>query len=263
MSEIELPKPYAADNYAKALDNLTKRFEKEGGEIHFSDVAFDGLSEDQAGSALKFFGDIGLIEIPKQGHYTPPDHVVTWRRSIEGPAKDQAKERVTEDLKSYEVFDELLFLIENSESKKVEELAHEIGGKIGISQDIMDQMVRTIEILAACGFFEIGEDDILTLSDAEFLGKESDDIEGDDQTENDGDERVQGEGQEPATGGIERDQDGETSPEPPIEEGAPTGSGLKLNIEIDATEMDPEDLKTKLEIISEVGINDEISLEED
>jgi len=105
MSDVTLAALYTPENYRKALDNLVKRYRKDGTEIHYTDTSFDDLSEDQAGSALKFFGDIGLIDITKRGYYRPPDEVVTWINSVDGPVKQEAKAEVREKLSEYDVYD--------------------------------------------------------------------------------------------------------------------------------------------------------------
>lgn len=258
MSDLKLPKPYAADNYSKALDNLTKRYQKEGGEIHFSDVAFDGLSEDQARAALKFFGDTGLIEIPKQGHYTPPEDVVTWQRSIEGPAKQQAIMDVVEHLEDeYDVFYEARFRINNStDEKSVAELSKEIGGKFGIDEDNLPKLERTIDIFAECGFFDVGSEgvvEVVRFDDKDDVGSVSRADEANPETEADGhgltEESVSRTDEQPPKSGQK--QKSANSKRTMREDSESVV--LELSIDMDATEMDPDDLEKKLKIIEGVA----------
>lgn len=248
MSGVKLAKPYAVKNYTKALENLTQRYQKNQSKVHFSDTAFNGLSEDQARSALKFFGDIGLIENPKRGHYTPTQSVVTWQQSIEGPAKDEAKQEVIEKLKEYTVFDEAIFLLENSGNKKVSALAIDIGGKIGIQEDNLSKMERTIEVLAGCDFLEIDEENVVSLAESN-QNEEKEPVLTDYQSKTDGGDSV---------------EDGSNDSEPlpqtePKDNEIPKaiGANIDLSIEIDATEMEPGDLKKKLEIIGNTASYDE------
>lgn len=244
MSEVALATPYAPGNYRKGLNNLVKRYEKDDTEIHYKDVSFNELSEDQARAALKFFGDIELIDITKRGHYRPPDEVVTWISSVDGPIKKEAKEKVEKRLSEYEVYDWIKFLLEDSE-RELESLVTDIGGNIGVSEDDLSRLKRTIEVFAAIEFLEIDdENNVKLLYDVAMESSSKDSSS----QQNSKQER-------PENLDVSYDSNSELSEGDQIQTNSQNqtqNAAIDLSVSLDATEMNVEDLREKLAVIKEV-----------
>jgi hypothetical protein len=209
------------------------------------------LSEDQAGAALKFFGDINLVEIIKQAHYCPPEEVVTWVSSVDGPVKKEAKEKTTKRLSDYEVYDWIGFLLENTD-KELEALVSDIGGNIGISEDDLPRLKRTIEVFAAINLLEIDDEDNVKVVDD--LAVES--------SNKDSSPQQNPKQEQPERKRNTHESDGGSNK---VSKSHQTQSNRKfqtqsaavdLSVSFDATEMTAEELREKIEIIKEVFEND-------
>jgi hypothetical protein len=251
MDEIPLASRYSADNYPIALENLVRRYKSENEPVHYSKAQTDELSKDQAQSALKFFGDIELIEVPKQGEYVPPEHIITWIDSIEGPAKREAQQKSLESLQEYEIYKEARFSLSDG-NKATDQLVREIGGRIGASKDDLSDIENTIEVLGHLGFLDIDEEGEVSLPDEREVDMDEEDSERDITkavTEvNDSSEQES----EPVE--IDRDDaqiDGEGQAL------GNSGYNYEISVSIDATEMSVDDLEAKLDLIEDkLGTND-------
>ena len=253
MSDVVLASKYAAENYPIALNNLAKRYQKEDGEedVHFSELGFGDISDQQAKVCLRFFADIGLIENTKHANYIPPDSVVTWQRKM-GEKAEEAKKDVRQSLLEYDVFSETMFILEEG-GEELESLAEQVGGMIGIDEDEMSEMTKTIEVFSEIGFVEIDEENVVSLPDS-FDGEVSateeaeEDEDGESDPENSTDETLE----EFVEDDIE--QKGKSNKHDPVEDGKhPSSLKIDLDISIDATEMGVEDLQEKLEIIKDIA----------
>jgi len=248
MSEVPLAPRYAAKNYPIALKNLSKRCQKkdEGEEVHYSELAFGELSEEQAKVALRFFSQAGLIENTTGANYIPPKEVVTWQIKI-GEQSDAAKKEVRELLNEYDVFSEMMFVLNEGEMD-LSELAEQVGGMVGIDEDEVSKMEKTIEVFSEMEFVEVNEDG--TVSSIE--NTESEKAES---TKIDGQESDAGNGDSLSVGGAELDKPDAsgTTHDSRNDDGskneAPQDLTVNLDVSINATEMDPDDLEEKLEVI--------------
>jgi len=142
-------------------------------------------------------------------------------------------------------------LLEDSE-RELESLATDIGGKIGTSEDDLPQLERTIEVLAAIDFLKIdGENNVALVADldAESTSSES--------TSDGGSKEEQSEGQsahsetdnkqnETRKGTLAR-----TSRQDRLQ-----NTAANLSVSLDATEMNAEELREKLEVVKDVFEND-------
>lgn len=165
MSDVVLAHRYSPENYPIALDNLAKRYSKDGGEpINYTEVGFGQISEDQASHTLRFFADIGLVDNPKGANYVPPEAVINWRLKM-GNVKEQARAEVQTILEDYEVFDEIKFVLDEG-SMDLKELATQVGGIVGIDEDELKDMKRTIRVFGELGFFSVGEDNMVSMSNS-------------------------------------------------------------------------------------------------
>ena len=249
MSEIPLATRYAASNYPIALNNLAKRYQREGdGEaIHYSELAFGDVSDQQAKTALRFFANIELLENPKGANYIPPDSVVDWQVKMGDTAKEGKKEVYNQIQENYDVFNELVFILKESE-EDLDELAEQVGGLVGIDEDEISDMKKTIDVFAECGFLDIDGENTVRLVD-EFKDESSEE------------EPIQTSLEEAPNTNEPKNKTEEQvaqEPQPSVDPNpTPTTSqstfDTEVEITIDATEMDPQDLKKKLEIIDEIA----------
>lgn len=237
MSDVSLPTRYAPENYRPALDNLAQRYQKSGDQpVHYSEAAFDGISEDQAQSSLRFFGEIGLLEIPTQGKYVPSDELVAWLRQM-GPSKEE-KAAVRETLMDYEVFDETIFLLDKG-GVELDDLVSQVGSLVGIDKDEAGHLKKALQIFDDLEFIEIGDDGTVTLPSEVELDT-SDEGVTPPAGSKDGEESY---GEPDA-----KSSDGGSSAS---KEGPPTTSGFQAQFELvlDASDMAPDELDEKLGII--------------
>lgn len=248
MSGVILAKRYSPGNYPVALNNLVKRYQRDEQPIHYTEAGFGDVSEDQASSALRFFADIGFLENPKGASYVPPESVVTWQRKM-GPIAEEAKEEVQDLLTEYEIFEETLFVLEDGE-QKLEGLAEQVGGLVGIDEDELTDMKRTLRVFVELGFLEIDAENRVSLP-------ESNDTEID-QHNSVEDPKEQDDGSTP--GPQEPSDQLEEDPERAVEQKGRSGIAnlnVDLDISLNATEMDPDDLERKINAIRKIANYDE------
>jgi hypothetical protein len=250
MSDVTLATRYAAENYPIALKNLAKRYQRndDGEAIHYSELGFGDISDQQAKSALRFFANIGLIENTKRANYIPPESVVTWQRKMGDRAKE-AKSEVHQSLRDYEVFSETEFVLEEGE-EELDQLAEQVGGMVGIDEDELSDMEKTIEVFSELGFVNISDDDEVSLPDSSGEGI-LDSEELDDESPNDSEESNDGEGDNIGIQNSDQSTPEVNAPEASAQSPPSKNLSADLEITIDATEMDIEDLQKKLEIIDE------------
>ena len=240
MSGVILAERYSPGNYPIALNNLVKRYQRDEQPIHYTETGFGDVSEDQASSALRFFADIGLLENPKGANYVPPESVITWQRKM-GPIAEEAKEEVRDLLTEYEIFEETLFVLEDG-GQKLEGLAEQVGGLVGIDEDELTDMKRTLRVFVELGFLEIDAENRVSLpeyNDAE--------IDEDNSVE---DPKEQDDGSTPSP--EEPSDQLEEDPERAVEQKGRSGIAnlnVDLDISLNATEMDPDDLERKINAI--------------
>ncbi|WP_152043497.1 ATP-dependent nuclease [Salinigranum salinum] len=165
MSDIPLPLDrFSSDTYLTALEDLVNRYTQEEEPIHYKKAAIN-VSESTCSSCLKYFSDIGLIEAEKAGVYTPSKPVIGYFRKV-GDSKDQAKAEIREILDEYELFSDVLFLIDSGEFG-LEELSNKVSGQLGIDKENTSSVAKAIEIFAQFGFVEIedsGDDPVVQSS---------------------------------------------------------------------------------------------------
>jgi len=258
MSDVVLATRYSAQNYPLALENLAKRYRRTDSDesINYSELGFGDLSEDQASKALRFFADIGLLENPKGANYIPPQSVIDWKLKM-GETAEQGKQQVFKKLQDYEVFSELVFILEEGD-EQLDDLAEQVGGMVGIDEDELSDMKKTIEVFAACGFLDITEDKTVSLA----YSPDDEGAEPAEETEQQSlDETAEAEPHQsnaqehPTNGGMtdSKPADSTSSPQSVVTQ---PSLNTELEISIDATEMEPDDLRKKLEIIDEITDND-------
>lgn len=261
MSDVELASRYAAENYPTALHNLAKRYQNEDSAeaVHYSELGFGDISDQQAKTALRFFADIELLENPKGANYIPPQSVLDWQLKM-GDTSQQGKQEVYETLMEYEVFDEIVFVLDETE-ESITALAEQVGGMVGIDEDELADMEKTIEVFVECGFLEQVEEGLVRIAEDLVDSEDGEDTETPQQASSSAQD-------ESATSSVGEGQ-------PSVEDHG-NGAGVKpsppegqygletprrsltadLEITMDATEMDPEDLREKLEIIDETVAHD-------
>jgi len=244
MSGVILAERYSPANYPGALNNLVKRYQKDEQPVHYTEAGFGEVSEDQANAALRFFADIGLLENPKGANYVPPDSVVTWQRKM-GPTAEQAKEEVRDILNGYAVFEETLFVLEDGD-QKLDSLAEQVGGLVGIDEDELSDMKRTLRVFVELGFWDIDAEDVVSIPDSV-----EDDIEQGDSTED-----SMAQPCEVTPSSSEPSDQQQDHPVMATKEQIQSGI-VKLNVELEislnATEMSPDDLEKKVNAIRKIA----------
>lgn len=258
MSDVELATRYAPSNYPIALNNLAKRYQNtdSGEAVHYSDLGFGEISDEQAKTALRFFANIELLDNPNRANYIPPQSLVDWQLKM-GETAHEGKRQVYEALMEYEVFDEIVFVLQEGE-EPIDTLAEQVGGMVGIDEDELSAMEKTIEVFIGCGFLERNEEGVVRVQ-----GDLVDDGGGEAT-----DATAQASGEDAAWSTAAGDQPSEArgdgtsveqrAPEtPPAADATRAAITTDVEITIDATDMEPEDLKEKLEIIDEIVAHDE------
>lgn len=242
MSEVLLASRNSPESYPKSLHNLSKRYNANGEEeaIHYTEVGFGDISKHQAQDALRFFAKVGLVENTKNANYLPTQPVADWQLKM-GDKEEEAKKQVYELLEEYEVFKETVFVLQEG-SQEIDSLVEEVGGLVGIDKDEKSDLKKTIKIFAEMGFLtneegEIGLEDMDTDSSREPDSSES---------------------SPKRTQTISSDQDNE-NPVPRRKESE--AYSRNIEIQVDATELETDELRSKLEIIEEF-LDDEEKLEQ-
>lgn len=163
MADIALPLTrFSAETHLEALEGLVQRYEHENSPIHYKKAAID-INESTCSSCLRYFGDIGLIHVEKQGVYVPSDPVIDFFTKV-GQARENAVQDINELLKDDPVFSEVTFHIDEDEAE-LEDLAQKVAGTLEINRDDIGQLKRAIEIYAELEILTIDEDDKVTLPD--------------------------------------------------------------------------------------------------
>lgn len=262
MSDVELATRYAAENYPLALNNLAKRYRNsETGEpIHYSELGFGEISDQQAKAALRFFADIELIENPKGANYTPSQSVIDWQLKM-GETSKEGKRQVYETLQDYEVFDELNFVLQESEGTS-EQLAEQVGGMVGIDEDELSDMKKTIGVFIECGFFKLDSEGKVGIADDLRENEEAEEVKTKDTVAQQPPEKSTSAPSpsvaEQSPGAVDDGIGSSPQAQATLAPQESVPASIKTNVEItfDATKMDPEDLEEKLKIINDHIAND-------
>lgn len=258
MSDVPLANKYSAETYDQALSNLVERWKQEGkeGSIKYDEAAI-GMDKSTVSVALKFLGEIGLLEVPKAGNYIVPEEVFNYRTKM-GGVKMDAMRQVESRLDEYPLYKETKFMLGLNDFV-LDELAKEVSGSASVaaSQDELSDVKRSLNILNVLGFLEIDEEGGVSIPD---------DLEGDTHTDppekNTGSEigpDTESEDTEKAadTGGevtVQQSPDGGTIARPE----SITSLTIDMDISMDVTEMDTDEVREKLEIVHDIlGQNEE------
>lgn len=250
MSDITLATRYAAENYPGALNNLAKRYRrKEDGEaIHYSELGFGDVSEEQAKVVLRFFADIDLLDNPKGANYIPPESLIDWQLKM-GDVSEKGKKQVHDKLMEYGVFNETVFILEEGD-EKLSDLAEQVGGMVGIDEDELSEMEKTIEVFVECGFLDIDDENVVSLPEDMQDGSPD---SPDDTTSNASTDVSNVENSSShSSPQSQTDSDSEARSVSATVDSNHKHLTTDLELSIDATEMEPQDLKEKLQIIEEV-----------
>jgi len=255
MSDVVLATRNAASNYPLALENLAKRFRNndDSEAINYKDVAFGNLSENPAKNTLRFFANAELLENPKGANYISPQSVIDWKLKM-GKTSEEGRRDAYKALLSYDVLKETTFMIKE-EDIKTEALAEQVGGMVGIDGDELSGLRKTIEVFIECGFLCVDDDGIISI--AEGLEDDAED-EGTQPGEQDTSSSTpEHSGEEPnassSTGLGEEQRDQTRTHSQAVSTPTLTTS---VKIQLDATDMDTEDLREKLQIIESVKTHD-------
>lgn len=170
MGDIPLPLDrFNADTYHTALDDLVKRYWNKKEPVHYKQAAIN-LNESTCSSCLKYFSEIGLIEVEKAGVYIPGEEAANYIRK-EGDAKARAIANLDELLDSYAVYPEAKFLIEQG-SYDEEKLAAKTTGQLDIDEGSVSKVQTAVSIFKEFGLLEADEDGILSINRSAFESSE-------------------------------------------------------------------------------------------
>lgn len=249
MSEIPLAQKYSPETFDRALSNLIERWRQEGGEdpIKYDEAAV-GMDKSTVSVSLKFLGEIGLLDIPKAGHYTVPEEVVNYKTKM-GDVKKEAKQEVTGRLEDYPLYKETKFLLRLNDFT-LDELAEDVSGNpaVAAEQDELNDVKRSLRVLAELGFLEIDDEGGVSIpADLEGSSESEAPEAGVDEAESGG----ESEGTEPE---VEADGSAAVhqppSDGPKMEHGGPAGLSVDIDISMDVTEMEADEIEEKLEAIN-------------
>lgn len=257
MSDVPLAHKYSAETYDKALSNLVERWNQEGdgSPIKYDEAAI-GMDKSTVSTALKFLGEIGLLEVPKAGSYIVPEDVLNYRTKM-GAVRDQAKRDVAERLDDYPLYKEAKFMI-GLDDFELDELAENVSGSASVaaSQDELRDVNRSLNILIELGFLEVDEEGHVSVPDDLGGGAESAEEEvGPDIEEGQAAAEAETEADGAGTGAAARQATaGGAAVGPEIV----TGLTVEMDISMDVTEMETQEVKDKLEVINKIlGQNEE------
>lgn len=250
MGEVPLAPKYSAEIYARALSNLVERWKQKGGKgsIKYNEAAI-GMDKTTVSTALKFLGEIGLLEVPKAGSYIVPESVLDYRTKM-GNVKRDAKQEVAAQLDDYPLYKEAKFLLSLNDFT-VGELAENVSGykSIAAEQGELNDVERSLKILAELEFLEIDEEGSVSIpADLE------DEAQPESPQENAGAEADAGAEAE-GPGGSAEASVGSHAQQPGFD-GAPASDEgtvaltVDMDIFMDATDMGPDEIREKLEAIN-------------
>lgn len=248
MSSVPLAHKYSAETYDQALSNLVERWKQEGSEdpIKYDEAAV-GMDKSTVSVALKFLGEIGLLEVPKAGSYIVPDDVLDFKTKM-GDVEKSAKREVAARLDDYPLYKETKFMLGLNDSPvTLDELAENVSGTAAVAAEKgeLSDVKRSLRILAELGFLEIDEEGVVTIP----TGLETD---SDSESESVEDGVDSGEEAQERPAGSD---DGAAA-EPPLPDGSSAGQvatpGLTVDMDIsmDVTDMGPDEIREKLEAIN-------------
>lgn len=251
MSNVPLAHKYSAETYAQSLSNLVERWKQEGGEdpIKYDEAAV-GMDKSTVSVALKFLGEIGLLEVPKAGSYIVPEDVLDYWTKM-GEVKRGAKQDVAGRLDDYPLYKETKFMLGLKEDFSLDELAEDVSGSAAVAaeQGELTDVKRSLKVLAELELLEIDEDGIVSLPvDLEAGFQPETPQEGTDPETDTG------------TDGVEPEQDAEAgdgvSAQQPLPDGASAGHAgaaaltVDMDISMDVTDMGADEIREKLEAIN-------------
>ncbi|WP_339103972.1 hypothetical protein [Haloterrigena salinisoli] len=272
MSEVPLAHKYSAETYDRALSNLVTRWDHEGSEEPIKyDQAAGEMDKSTTSVALKYLGEIGLLEVPKAGYYEVPDEVFRFRDKI-GDVAREAKQEVASRLEEYPLYEETKFHLKLKDSVcEFDDLVEAVAGSTSVaaSQDEVRDVERSLNILDVLGFLEIDDEGRVSIPEDLENDPVADEPEDNTSSENDtsledytSPEVDQGPEPEPAEGAAE--PTGRTVARQTPDGGAiavqdgVTGINVEMDISMDVTEMETEEVEQKLEAIHDVfGQNEE------
>lgn len=252
MSDIPLASKYSAETFDKALSNLLERWKQKGDDepVKYDEAAI-GMDKSTVSVALKYMGDIGLLEVPKAGSYVVPADVLTYRTKM-GEVKREAKREVAARLEDYPLYQEIKFML-GVEDYVLKELAEEVSGSAAVaaSQDELRDVERSINVLAELGFLEVDEEDYVSVPS---------DLDGAPETEigEEGEAPEEGAGANESESDVpsKADDEGSARREMPDAKDTPlqrsTSLSVDMDISMDVTEMEAEEVKKKLGVINDI-----------
>ncbi len=229
------------------------------------------MDESTTSVALKYLGEIGLLDVPKAGFYEVPDEVLRYKDKV-GDVKREAKQEVVSHLEEYPLYKETMYLLElKHNEREFDGLVEAVAGSASVaaSQDEVGDVERSLNILDVLGFLEIDEEGRVSIPEDLENEPVADEPEDDTSSENDASledytssEADQGSEPEPAEGAAE--PTGRTVAQQTPDGGAVavqggvTGINVEMDISMDVTEMEAEEVEQKLEAIHGVfGQNEE------
>jgi len=246
MSNVPLAHKYSAETYDQTLSDLVERWKQEGSEdpVKYDEAAI-GMDKSTVSVALKFLGEIGLLEIPKAGSYIVPDDVLDFKTKM-GDVERSAKREAAARLDEYPLYKETKFMLGlDNPPATLDELAENVSGSSAVAAEKseLSDVKRSLRVLAELGFLEIDDEGMVSIP-AELDGdSESDPVEDRMDTGEDGGEEEEEEEEEEA-------QERPLADRASAAHAATHGLTVDMDITMDVTDMEPVEIREKLEAIN-------------
>lgn len=227
MSENSLPGRGDSEDHYESLSHLKERFKSEQEPIHYKKIAIE-QDHTTVSTQMKFFFNVGLVEREKEGQkvfYKPTSSLMDYMSKV-GKSKQEAKEKLVTELGEDKIFSEISYVL-NSSSYKVEKLAEVVAGQQGIDKEDIPKIEKYVRILEELELVEITEEE-----EVKPKFEANKDFEEESQERPEESNENMAENKKIATQTVN------------------TRSNVSIEIQMDITEMEQEEIASKLESLN-------------
>lgn len=144
----------SAEKYVTAMENLIERYSAMGKPVKYKEAAMDDMHASDASACLKYFGEVGFLNVEKQGVYVPKEELLEYFDSGFDPSSG-AYDALCECLDSAsEVFEEAVFFLSKDDYENEELADRIITAEDELSKGDDQSVVRFLEIFRYMGLIE-------------------------------------------------------------------------------------------------------------